>query len=104
MENKIDTVKISNAPKQTSSPYGVFNVKEMSKPKKQKREDEHLWHNQLKYWLAISLVPAVISLILGYFYQSFLLIAAVFPVVAIAGWLVRKVFRDKDLDKEEWLK
>ncbi len=84
--------------------YGVINIQEINRSKEIKREDENLWYNKLIYWVAISLVISGICLIIAYFLRSFLFITPLFPIIAVITWSVRKILRDTNLDKEEWLK
>ncbi len=76
-----------------------INVEELKKVKKPKKYKSEYWYDKLVYWLLISLTGSLIFGLLALINNQFIYIAPIFPVVGVISWLVRRIMKEKGIDK-----
>jgi|SRR3989344_597413 len=83
---------------ESSSVVSTVNVNELKKQKSGEKiyEEDSLWYNQLRYWIAFGSILSVFSLVIAIFYRQFVYLIPLGPILGVISWYVRKIIRKYD--------
>lgn len=85
--------------KDAPQPTHIVNVKELNKPKNPHKYKEEYWHDKLVYWILISLVGSLIFGLMAIVNSQFLYITPIFPILGFFSWSIRRLMKERGLDK-----